>query len=350
MIKKIISSFLIIFFPVFLIAQTQTTKQNQYTQNSQKSGGIQPYVKGKNIFAKLLLQTDTDVKVNVNGKNRANASSRFEHINEIPVEPGINEFIFTSVNDSSVVKKVSFNFDKRENKKYYLKLVKEIQVKEIDMILVEGGSFKMGSRDGNGDEKPLHTVTVGSFYISKYEITQAHWFSVMGLKHASYNGCEDCPVDGVNWNDAQNFIATINKETDKNYRLPTEAEWEFAARGGIHSKNYKYAGSDSLDLVAWYDENSGGKKHKVGEKLPNELGLYDMNGNVWEWCSDWYGELFYARSPRMNPLGPSFGTDRILRGGGWRDYKRRLRPTYRGYHLPFNRSNGDGFRLVIPAD
>ena len=299
------------------------------------------------FYSKLLVQTDMDAYVTVNGRERPKIFHQFEQINEIPVDRGVNNLVFTAVNDPTLVKKVSFNFDKRDFKKYVVKFSKDIQFKEIDMVFVEGGTFKMGSREGNGDEQPIHTVTVNSFYIAKFEITQSHWFTLMNIRHKSFNGCDDCPVEGVSWQDIQKFIKRINEATDRNYRLPTEAEWEYAAKGGKYSKHYLYAGSDTIENVGWFNENSEGKLQPVGKKKPNELGLYDMTGNVWEWCSDWYGENFYARSPKVNPVGPSFGTDKILRGGGFRDYIRRCRSTYRGYHLPNNRSSGDGFRLAI---
>jgi uncharacterized protein (TIGR02145 family) len=189
---------------------------------------------------------------------------------------------------------------------------------EPEMIRVEGGTFIMGSESGNDSEKPPHEVTLSNFAISKYEITQAHWKLVMGSDdEISNKGCEKCPVDNVNWNRAQEFVQKLSAQTGKRYRLPTEAEWEYAARGGSKSGNYMFSGSNSIDAVAWHGGNSGGKAHPVGTKQANELGIFDMTGNVEEWCSDWSGS--YAGEPAFDPLGPitcsQTPPSRVLRGG-----------------------------------
>ena len=217
---------------------------------------------------------------------------------------------------------------------------------EPEMVFVEGGTFQMGSSSGESDEKPVHSVTLSAFNIGKYEVTQAQWKAVMGNNPSSFTGCDDCPVDNVSWNDVQQYISKLNSQTGKNYRLPTEAEWEYSAKGGKSSKGYTYSGSNNLNAVAWYTDNSGSKTHAVGGKKANELGIYDMAGNVWEWCSDWYGT--YNRYSETNPTGASSGQIRVLRGGSWyydasscRAAKRvRNDPDYR-YSL--------GFRLVLPA-
>ncbi len=209
------------------------------------------------------------------------------------------------------------------------------------MVFVPGGSFQMGSDDGEDDEKPVHTVQLDDFYIGKYEVTQKQWREVMGENPSSFQGCDDCPVEQVSWNDVQEFIQKLNAQTGQNYRLPTEAEWEYAARGGQKSQGYQYAGSNNIDEVAWYDGNSGRKTHPVGQKRPNELGLYDMSGNVREWCSDWYGSDYYASSPEFNPRGPASGSSRVVRGGSWRYLSEVCRVAYRNNFLP-----EDGFNLL----
>ena len=186
-----------------------------------------------------------------------------------------------------------------------------------NMVLVEGGTFMMGAtaeqaNDAWEDEIPVHQVTLSSFYIGRYEVTQQEWQAVMGNNPSKFKGSKQ-PVGRVSWNDCQQFIHKLNTLTGKQFRLPTEAEWEFAARGGKKSHGYKYAGGNDLDKVAWHWKNCSGKTHEVGKKLPNELGLYDMSGNVEEWCQDWFA--YYSSSNMKNPIGPSSGSTRVFRGG-----------------------------------
>jgi formylglycine-generating enzyme required for sulfatase activity len=210
------------------------------------------------------------------------------------------------------------------------------------MVFVEGGTFQMGSNSGDSDEKPVHTVTVSGFFMDKTEVTQAEYRKVMGKNPSKFSGCDDCPVENVSWYDAYEYAKKVGK------RLPTEAEWEYAARGGSKSKGYTYSGSNGIDAVGWYDDNSDDKTHPVAQKQPNELGLYDMSGNVWEWCSDRYGS--YSSSPQNNPQGPSSGSYRVRRGGG-RYYNGnfcRVASRYRSY--PDLRYYDRGFRLVLSQD
>jgi formylglycine-generating enzyme required for sulfatase activity len=186
---------------------------------------------------------------------------------------------------------------------------------EPEMIFVRGGTFSMGSNDR--DEKPLHNVTISDFYMGKTEVTQAQWEAVMGDNPSYFKNCPSCPVEQVSWDDIQTYLAKLNKLTDKNYRLPTEAEWEYAARGGVSSTGTLYAGANGANTVAWNNGNSSSSVHEVGTKKANELGIYDMSGNVWEWCSDWFGS--YTESNQTNPTGVSNGTYRVLRGGSWKD-------------------------------
>ena len=192
----------------------------------------------------------------------------------------------------------------------------------FEMIAVEGGTFTMGATSEQGsdaydDEKPAHQVTLSSYYIGKTEVTQELWKAVMGNNPSNFSGT-NLPVEKVSWDDCQTFIRKLNTLTGKNFRLPTEAEWEFAARGGNKSGGYKYSGNNTLGYVAWHDENSSSMTHPVGTKSPNELRLYDMSGNVEEWCSDWYGD--YSSSSQYNPTGPDSGFGRVCRGGSWYDY------------------------------
>jgi formylglycine-generating enzyme required for sulfatase activity len=195
-----------------------------------------------------------------------------------------------------------------------------VHLAESEMVFVEGGTFWMGctsEQEDNcyGEGKPVHQVTLSDFFIGKYEVTQAQWETLMNHNPSEFKG-RDLPVENVSWDDAQMFIKRLNAATGKKYHLPTEAEWEYAARGGNQSKGYKYSGSDFLEDVAWTWINSEASTHPVGTKKANELGIYDMNGNVMEWCYDWYGN--YTASAQNNPVGNSSGSDRVFRGGCWR--------------------------------
>ena len=217
------------------------------------------------------------------------------------------------------------------------------------MIKVEGGTFNMGATseqgsDADSDEYPVHSVTLSDYYIGETEVTQELWKAVMGSNPSYFKGSQK-PVEQVSWNDCKEFITKLNKLTGKNFRLPTEAEWEYAARGGNKSKGYKYSGSNTIGNVAWYTDNSSSKTHDVKTKTPNELGIYDMSGNVYEWCEDWYGN--YSSGSQTNPTGPSTGSYRVLRGGCWRNRAKYCRVSSRSLYYPDFRSSRNGFRLVL---
>lgn len=217
------------------------------------------------------------------------------------------------------------------------------------MVGVEGGTFTMGatSEQGTSDpydnEYPTHSVTLSNFSIGETEVTQELWQAVMGSNPSSVSGT-NLPVEIVSWNDCQTFIQKLNQLTGKNFRLPTEAEWEYAARGGNKSKGYKYAGSNTLSEVAWYSENSSSKTHPVKQKLANELGLYDMSGNVYEWCQDWFGNYSSAQT---NPTGPASGSYRVIRGGSCYDYASYCRVSIRFTGTPANCYTNLGLRLAL---
>jgi formylglycine-generating enzyme required for sulfatase activity len=230
-------------------------------------------------------------------------------------------------------------------------------------VRVEGGTFRMGS-NSNDNERPVHTVTVKTFHISKFEVTQREWVEIMGTNPANFKG-DDLPVEQVSWYDAVEYCNKLSLKEGLNpayrgsgnsiscdfsasgYRLPTEAEWEYAARGGNKDPmSYEYSGGNSVDAAGWYSGNSGGRTHPAGTKVPNSLGLYDMSGNVWEWCWDWYGS--YSGSSQTDPRGASSGTYRGLRGGSWFNSAQYLRSAVRVNDTPSYRNNNLGFRLVRP--
>ena len=219
----------------------------------------------------------------------------------------------------------------------------------IDMVRVEAGTFTMGAtaemKNTEDSEKPTHRVTLtNDYYIGKYEVTQALWQAVMGDDPSYFKG-DNLPVEAVTWDDCQEFIGKLNRITGKTFRLPTEAEWEYAARGGNKSRGYQYSGSNNPSNVAWYDDNSGDKTHAVGTKQPNELGIYDMSGNVWEWCQDWYET--YSSSSQVNPTGANSGSCRVVRGVSWYNNARNCRLSLRGSNTPDFRSSNLGLRLVL---
>ena len=232
------------------------------------------------------------------------------------------------------------------------------------MVKVLGGTFMMGGTEEQGEdafyqEYPVHQVTLNSYYIAQTEVTQELWYAVMGNNPSYFKNRMKCPVERVSWNDCQSFVAKLNVLTGMHFRLPTEAEWEFAARGGNLSKGYKYAGSDSIDEVAWFWPNlpshdlgnEGYGTQPVGTKKPNELGLYDMSGNVFEWCQDYYD--VYSPESQVNPEGPVTGTNHLDRGGGWdqRYQARFCRVSYRSEGLASSSYwNGRGLRLAMSCE
>ncbi len=233
-------------------------------------------------------------------------------------------------------------------------LVFKINNVEFVMIRVEGGTFTMGATgeqadDYQSNELPAHQVTLSSYYICSTEVTQELWLEVMGSNPSEFVGV-NLPVEKVTWNDCQVFINKLNALTGKEFRLPTEAEWEFAARGGNKSEGYKYSGSNTIGDVAWYSNNASGKTHTVATLAPNELGIYDMSGNVYELCQDWYGN--YVNQAQIDPIGPTSGSYRVSRGGCWNnhwgDNSRDCRVSSRGATDPGYNGNGCvGLRLAL---
>lgn len=223
-----------------------------------------------------------------------------------------------------------------------------------NMVLIPPGSFLMGSYDGEDDERPVHNVLIDGFYMGKYQVTQAEWYALMGTKpwlSLKYlmDG-DNYPVVNVSWYDAWEFIKKLNKLTKKEFRLPSEAEWEYACRAGSKARFFHGVSKLGLKEYAWFYENAFKKgemyAHQVGNKKPNKWGLCDMLGNVYEWCSDWYKRNYYHRSPIDNPKGPKFGRGKVVRGGDWARTDYFLRVTSRGYYSQHDKDSYIGFRLV----
>jgi formylglycine-generating enzyme required for sulfatase activity len=255
--------------------------------------------------------------------NRQSQVEQAEQVEQLPSAPPSTEY--TAQPQTIIVNGVSFK-----------------------MMPVEGGTFTMGAtseqtllfEQPEDDEKPTHQVTLSSYMIGETEVTQGLWKAVMGSNPSYFKG-DNLPVEDVSWDDCQEFINKLNELTGKTFRLPTEAEWEFAARGGNKSNHTQYAGSSNSGSVAWY----GDKTHDVAKKTPNELGLYDMSGNVMEWCQDWYGG--YSSSAQTNPQGPSSGSYRVLRGGSWFNIARDCRVSGRYSYYPSDRYSYFGLRLAF---
>lgn len=235
----------------------------------------------------------------------------------------------------------------------------------MEFVRVKGGCYKMGDTygDGDGDEKPVHEVCVSDFYIGKYEVTQGQWTKVMGSNPSRFASGDEYPVENVSWNDAQLFIGKLNREAGAAYRLPTEAEWEYAAREG--GGKTRYSGTSDENRLSWFanfcdsrceygwkittQDDNAENTSQVGKFRPNKLGIYDMSGNVWEWIQDRYDENYYLKSPRDNPAGGEKGKRRVIRGGSWSDVPDHLRAAERDSLEPERRSNNTGFRLVMPV-
>lgn len=280
------------------------------------------------------LSTITSDKNHVSITNKAETKSN--------TNPSIDNKIAEPINEVNSIK------EKTEEKQIAINHANDPFRSQL--VRVKGGTFQMGSpetdKDATTDERPQHSVTLSDFYISKYEVTQAQWREVIGDNPSSFEGCDQCPVENVSWNDIQEFLKILNAKTGNKYRLPTEAEWEYAATGGSQNKlRYRYAGSNTLEEVAWYANNSSIKTHPVGQKKANELGLYDMSGNVWEWCQDWFG--LYSSQMQTNPKGANSGYERVFRGGSWNYGAIRSRVHYRSKGIPSSFDFIIGFRIAL---
>ena len=219
-----------------------------------------------------------------------------------------------------------------------------------NMIFVDGGTFIMGTENNdyrqNQDNTPAHLVEIEPFFICRYEVTQDEWELVTGSNPSEFQGA-NLPVENISWEDCQVFINKLNDMTGMDFRLPSEAEWEYAAQGGKYSLHYNYAGSEYPKSVAWYADNSKAKTHQVGKKRPNELGIYDMSGNVSEWCRDYYEFSFYQHSPSLNPTGPEKGQNKVVRGGAWMMNENYINIKYRAVYPTNEKNSSIGLRLAM---
>jgi formylglycine-generating enzyme required for sulfatase activity len=228
--------------------------------------------------------------------------------------------------------------------------VLEKTIFELELVRIPGGEFIMGAAGGHMGEISPHRVTVGDFYLGKSEVTQAQWKEVMGNNPSNFADCGDCPVENVSWNDVQEFLHKASEMTGMKLRLPTEAEWEYAAgEGSVHKEWAGTQNMSSLGHFAWYKNNSEGRTHPVGQKEANRFGLYDMSGNVSEWCFDWYDSEYYRKSPSDNPQGPSQGKFRVIRGGSFSDAPPNLRVINRLANGSGVRFKDYGFRVAMDA-
>jgi len=367
---------------VFSCSDFKTAKEfveSKYLKNAMADAGISSEPKAQYVILnfdsppsekasdpgsftnKLTLKITSNIPCSYTMNNVDQGNLNLAIIKSVPLAIGKYSFLFKSINNPADSLRVNYTVDKIniEDALYvdlqtviHKRVIKEHSPKEssdfknpFDMVLVKGGSFTMGS-DSLTDEMKQHNVSVKDFYISRYELTQKQWKDVMGTRPSHFQNCDNCPVENVSYDDALIFIHLIDSMTGLKYRLPTEAEWEYAAKGGQESKHYTFSGSNNPEEVAWCFSNSSRETHPVGQKKPNELGLYDMTGNVFEWCSDWFGYTYYKDGISNNPSGPDHGLWKVLRGGSWSHADKECLPTYRVKDEPSNRGRRTGFRLA----
>jgi len=281
--------------------------------------------------------------------------NRIDSIMKDSIAKAINIAQHTKQDSMKVIKtknildsNAKLKIDKSKAKQHDIASVKlkNSYVFDYPMVKVQGGTFDMGS-DKNINESPVHSITLNSFYIGTYEVTQKLWVQIIGNNPSNFRGY-DLPVEQISWDDIVIFIITLNQLTGQNYRLPYAAEWEYAAGGGEQNRTSWSGTNDenSLSDYAWYNPNCNNKTHPVGTKKPNSLGIYDMSGNVWEWCQDWYDIKYYSTSESKNPHGPLSGSSRVIRGGSWRNEAPLCRIRNRARDFPKTGDYSIGFRLV----
>jgi formylglycine-generating enzyme required for sulfatase activity len=326
----------LIFLTVFVVLN--------FSIKAQKVSNIRAEQRGQDVVVLYTLETNAACDVNL-FLSQDNGATWSDPLKNVSGDVGKN----ITAGDKQIIWKVLEEREQLVGDKIKFKVFANGKKSfEPEMVFVEGGSYKMGSNSLEANEKPLHTVNLNSFRIGKYEITQRQWKAVMGNNSSYFSGCDDCPMENVSWDQVDLFIRELNSQTGNNYRLPTEAEWEYAAKGGNEGKGYTFCGSSDINSVAWHYKNSEGRTHVVGTKASNELGIYDMSGNVWEWCSDWYGN--YTLASETDPLGPSAGKFKILRGGSWFNIEGTCHSSIRISSYPDREQSYYGFRLVLPNE
>lgn len=338
-----------------------------------QSGGKKRELKVKQKPAKVIHVVQDTIRLSADGgRISVEAQNNYDSVEYQVYIPEVHDWI-SRVSESKTIISKTYDFVVDENKIAEVRggyivfsanslsdtvyVVQEKGSLEIEMVYVKGGRFRMGATEEQGsvyesDEEPVHSVTLSDYYIGKYEVTQVQWEAVMGTTLEEQYDNELLhgqglyyPMYYVNWEEAQAFVKKLSAWTGKNYVLPTEAQWEYAARGGAKSKGYEYSGSNTIGDVAWYYNNARNSTHPVGTKSPNELGIYDMSGNVMEWCSDWYGE--YSDVAQTDPVGPESGFVRVCRGGSWREGAGGYRVSDRHDGYPSNRISYLGFRVAL---
>ena len=318
-------------------------------------------IKAKEMDCHSLEQSNLDARRQLKSIQKMIKQLQNECVNFIALKdnckvegPSVEKSYQEELNDvatelEKILEKFNSNLTTMKIKPKVERITIELAGVSFNMVCVEGGTFLMGANEGDeyadSDEKPAHQVTLSDYYIGETQVTQALWQAVMGNNPSHFKGHLSLPVEQVSWHDCREFIMKLNQLTGKSFRLPTEAEWEFAARGANKSKGYKYSGSDYCSSVAWYDANSGRITHAVAQKGANELGLYDMSGNVYEWCQDFFGP--YSSDEQIAPQGPSLGSYRVVRGGSWAFAAEGCRIPYRIGFAQTYASSFLGLRLAL---
>ena len=327
---------------IFLYLESENSYESRFTQseitfafNEKPKGGILPYIIDGSTMPPALRFVFSNInwrRMEEHPIDTVLVDDLLHLLNKEKVQPNAFEPKVTPL--PSVVS---------GDKKTYI-----VNGVSFTMIKIVGGTFTMGASNDDSDaldgDKPAHQVTLSSYSIGETLVTQELWQAVMGCNPSYHKGNLQRPVERISWDDCLKFIRKLNALTGETFRLPTEAEWEYAARGGSQSRGYKYSGSDNIESVVWYSDNSSHTTHPVKGKLPNEIGLYDMSGNVWKWCADWYGS--YSSSSQTNPTGPSSGSYRVLRGGSWSFSASRCRVANRSFILPSIAFDNIGLRLA----